>query len=52
MRGPRWRYIVWSDGSTELYDHDRDPEEWRNVATDPTNATTLANLNATLESRR
>jgi len=32
IRTERWRYIEWSDGSTELYDHANDPEETRNVA--------------------
>ena len=32
LRNPRWRYIRWADGSEELYDHDRDPHEWLNLA--------------------
>ena len=32
IRTARWRFIRWSDGQTELYDHDVDPEESRNVA--------------------
>lgn len=52
LRTDRWRYIEWSDGSVELYDHDRDPEEWRNVARDPANAKTLADLKAKLAARR
>ena len=32
MRTARWRFTRWSDGRTELYDHDQDPEEHHNVA--------------------
>ena len=35
IRSDRWRYIRYSDGSEELYDHDNDPWEWENVASDP-----------------
>ena len=33
MRSQRWRYIRYADGSEELYDHDVDPMEWKNLAT-------------------
>jgi hypothetical protein len=32
IRGERWRYIVYADGSEELYDLRDDPNEWRNLA--------------------
>lgn len=32
VRTDRWRFTQWSDGTQELYDHDRDPEENHNVA--------------------
>jgi iduronate 2-sulfatase len=32
VRTARWRFTLWSDGQTELYDHDTDPEENHNVA--------------------
>ena len=32
VRTARWRFTLWSDGQTELYDHDQDSEELRNVA--------------------
>jgi len=32
VRSKRWRYIRYSDGSEELYDHDTDPNEWNNLA--------------------
>jgi choline-sulfatase len=31
LRGERYRYTVYADGSQELYDHQRDPEEWKNL---------------------
>ena len=35
LRDERWRYVRYADGSEELYDHDADPHEWRNLAADP-----------------
>ncbi|MEE8469491.1 MAG: sulfatase [Planctomycetota bacterium] len=35
LRTTRWRYIRYRDGSEELYDHDADEHEWRNLAGDP-----------------
>jgi len=32
VRSERWRYIRYADGSEELYDHRRDPNEWTNLA--------------------
>lgn len=32
VRDDRYRYIQYSDGSEELYDHESDPEEWVNLA--------------------
>ncbi|MEM7477368.1 MAG: sulfatase [Planctomycetota bacterium] len=32
IRTERWRYIRYEDGSEELYDHSRDPDEWTNLA--------------------
>ena len=28
----RWRYIRYEDGSEELYDHQSDPNEWKNLS--------------------
>jgi iduronate 2-sulfatase len=33
IRTPRWRFNQWSDGVTELYDLDADPEELHDVST-------------------
>jgi arylsulfatase A-like enzyme len=35
LRSQRWRYIRYADGTEELYDHDADPYEWKNLASDP-----------------
>jgi arylsulfatase A-like enzyme len=32
VRDDRWRYIRYHDGSEELYDHSKDPNEWTNLA--------------------
>ena len=34
VRDARWRYIRYRDGAEELYDHEKDPMEWINVAGD------------------
>ncbi len=34
IRSERWRYIRYKDGSEELYDHQKDPSEWNNLAKD------------------
>lgn len=34
VRTDRWRFILYGDGSSELYDHSNDPEEWYNLAGD------------------
>ena len=31
LRDQRFRYTVYADGSEELYDHDTDPHEWKNL---------------------
>jgi choline-sulfatase len=44
IRTEHWRYIRYADGSEELYDHRRDPDEWTNLAADPAHATTKRDL--------
>lgn len=48
VRTARWRFTRWSNGRTELYDHDRDPEESHNVAR--TNPEVVAGLEERLKS--
>jgi choline-sulfatase len=35
VRSEHWRYIVYADGSEELYDIRKDPNEWTNLAASP-----------------
>ena len=35
VRSRKWRYIRYKDGGEELYDHDTDSKEWKNLASDP-----------------
>ena len=44
VSGERYRYIVYSDGSEELYDLQTDPDEWTNRADDPALAGVKAEL--------
>ena len=46
LRTDRYRYTEWDDGKrgVELYDHIADPHEWKNLAKDPANTTTVVNV--------
>ena len=44
IRTDRWRYIRYSDGGEELYDHANDEYEWTNLATKPEHAVLKAEL--------
>jgi len=41
VRTERWRYIHYADGSEELYDVNRDPNEWTNLSGEPDRAAIL-----------
>lgn len=47
VRTERWRYSKFPDGE-ELYDHDADPQEWTNLASDPKYAAVRRELSALL----
>ena len=42
VRSSRWRYIRYADGSEELYDHQSDPDEWVNLATEASHEAVMA----------
>ncbi|MHB8898170.1 MAG: sulfatase [Thermoguttaceae bacterium] len=42
LRSKDWRYIRYSNGKEELYDHVNDPHEWTNLAGNPEHAARLA----------
>lgn len=44
VRSDRYRYILCSNGEEELYDHKKDPYEWKNLATDKKYATIKSEL--------
>ncbi|MDF7823902.1 sulfatase-like hydrolase/transferase [Pontiellaceae bacterium B12227] len=44
-RTERWRYIHYSDGTEELYDHENDPREWTNLENSPEHAAVKKMLN-------
>ena len=48
VRTERWRYIEWDDGAkgAQLYDHDADPHEYRNLAEDPKYADVVKEMKA------
>ena len=42
VRSVHWRYIRYSDGSEELCDHRKDPQEWNNLVDEPGTASIIA----------
>ncbi len=49
LRTDRWRYIRYRDGSEELYDHENDPWEWKNLAGDEQYAGVIGELGRKLD---
>ena len=46
MQDDHFRYIRYLEGEEELYDHRSDPNEWKNLASDPAFAETLEAMRA------
>ena len=44
IRSRDWRLIVYEDGAMELYDHRKDPDEFRNLAEDPSHSDMIEEL--------
>jgi iduronate 2-sulfatase len=53
IRTPRWRYTEWAEGSrgAELYDHERDPYEVKNLIADARYASEAAELKKQLSAK-
>jgi arylsulfatase A-like enzyme len=50
VRSEKWRYIRYNDGSEELYDHEGDPQEFKNLAKDAKYAAVKGKLAKSLPS--
>lgn len=50
-RDRRWRLIRYADGSEELYDHENDPHEWKNLTADEAYADVKARLARSLPTK-
>src|SRR5262245_19267505 len=48
VRTDRYRYTAWPEEGAELYDHQEDPGEHRNLATDPAHRPTIDEMKAIL----
>ena len=52
VRNERWRFTDWGgDNGVELYDHDKDPQEYTNLAKDEKYADNLAEMRRLLKTR-
>ncbi len=51
VRTERWRYTEWDSGrrGVELYDHEKDPREFKNLASDPNYASVVAELRGQIQ---
>jgi uncharacterized sulfatase len=54
VRTERWRYTEWDDGKKgiELYDHDGDPKEHKNLSSDPKQVKVIEELKVLLRAPR
>lgn len=48
LRTGHWRYTRYGDGTEELYNHELDPYEWTNLASDPRNGAAKDHLSGLL----
>ncbi|GGD04723.1 sulfatase [Hyunsoonleella pacifica] len=48
VRTDQYRYIQYEDGSQELYDHSKDPNEWTNIASNAENKAQIEKMKALL----
>jgi len=48
VRTDRWRFILWSDGHTELYDEQNDPQETRDLSKKPEHTAPIQHLKGQL----
>ena len=48
VQNERYRYIRYHDGSEELYDHKKDPNEWHNLAKNPEYSKIISQLQKSL----
>ncbi len=51
LRTPRYRYMLWDDGGIELYDHELDPSEMKNLDSYPAYERTRTQLKARIDAR-
>ena len=51
VRTSQYRYIQYEDGGEELYDHNKDPNEWTNIANKPENQNILEDLKKLLPTK-
>lgn len=49
VRSERYRYIICPDGGQELYDCEKDPHHWKNLASNPEYDDVMKNLHAEAE---
>ncbi|MDF7826213.1 endo-1,4-beta-xylanase [Pontiellaceae bacterium B12227] len=49
LRTEQWRYIRCRNGEEELYDHENDPYEWKNLAQNPEYETQIKSMRAQLK---
>jgi iduronate 2-sulfatase len=52
LRSEKWTYTEWPDGSAQLYNHDKDPHEYVNLAKDPKHANTVSEMKKLLAQKR